>query len=377
MALIGKCIIDQSLFVPWKQLKNHVKTRTVKQCYKKLCTETSGPLPFLILPVVKWNEKSLRKVAMEPDDTVGCLRRRVAQLFGSPSNNCILLFLRSHSDYCQIPTDHDGKTIFDVVDQQCVLYCGIDLAESEAKLLGEERVAIDKQKTAGKYNVWIYHPDGRQECYNAAIGSRVGDLHQHIQSQHAEPIELRSKSYPLLWDHHEEIRSVIPHSHVVCVHSRVDCCKSIAQANCDSTLAAATHTAELYRFFLKHGEPNNEPPAEARASLDEFRQLFLSMNNEDYPVEYKTLIGSLGLELHTVPGLGNCMFLAVSDQSPRVPGNDGRSLRARVCDEMSVNSQRYQEFVADVPFKRYVQEMRRDGTYGTHLELVALCNILA
>jgi OTU domain-containing protein 3 len=87
-----------------------------------------------------------------------------------------------------------------------------------------------------------------------------------------------------------------------------------------------------------------------------------------------------GLMIKDVTGDGNCLFRAVADQLYGQPERHDE-IRARTTDFLDQNADGFAPFVVDMPFDRYVNEMRRNGTWGGNLELQAMsvlldCNIV-
>ena len=97
---------------------------------------------------------------------------------------------------------------------------------------------------------------------------------------------------------------------------------------------------------------------------------------------FRERLDSIGLSVVEVPGNGECLFAASSEQTSGQDYVSPEELRRRVCDELENNRQLYQQF--DTPgesnyFNDYdhrVQEMRKKGTYGENEELVALSKVL-
>ncbi|KXS11699.1 cysteine proteinase [Gonapodya prolifera JEL478] len=80
----------------------------------------------------------------------------------------------------------------------------------------------------------------------------------------------------------------------------------------------------------------------------------------------------LGLRLSDVSGDGNCLFRALSDQMHGNPNSHHVLIRAQVCDYMAQHRDSFAPFCdEDDPFDRHLARMRRDGTYGENLEVVA------
>ncbi|KAG0149006.1 hypothetical protein CROQUDRAFT_654086 [Cronartium quercuum f. sp. fusiforme G11] len=79
---------------------------------------------------------------------------------------------------------------------------------------------------------------------------------------------------------------------------------------------------------------------------------------------------------HTV-GDGNCLFRALSDQFYGTPEHHGR-VRTDVCNYLAEHEARYRAFVdtdEEESWETRLQEMRKQGTYGGHLELSAFASL--
>jgi hypothetical protein len=83
-------------------------------------------------------------------------------------------------------------------------------------------------------------------------------------------------------------------------------------------------------------------------------------------------LSSLGLKMIDCRGDGNCMFRALSHQLLQVDQTEQgyAEVRARVCQEISQNSDNYKPFISE-SFDLYLERMQRDKFYGGNIELVA------
>lgn len=75
---------------------------------------------------------------------------------------------------------------------------------------------------------------------------------------------------------------------------------------------------------------------------------------------------------------GNCLFRSLSDQLTHDYGSNHADVRDKVCNYMAGHKNFFCDFVAlndndeDAPdFETYVSNMRQDGEWGDHVELVA------
>ena len=68
---------------------------------------------------------------------------------------------------------------------------------------------------------------------------------------------------------------------------------------------------------------------------------------------------------------GNCLFNAVS-QALHGTQNKQSQIRKEVCDHIEKYKDEYKCFVADILLDKYIEIMRRDGTWGGDLEICAM-----
>jgi len=84
---------------------------------------------------------------------------------------------------------------------------------------------------------------------------------------------------------------------------------------------------------------------------------------------------SIGLTIKDVAGDGNCLFRAMSDQFTGDP-NGYANYRRQICDYIYHNREDFEPFIEDdEPFEEYIARMRRNATWGGHLEIQA-CSML-
>ncbi|KAJ3340934.1 OTU domain-containing protein 3 [Gonapodya sp. JEL0774] len=89
-------------------------------------------------------------------------------------------------------------------------------------------------------------------------------------------------------------------------------------------------------------------------------------------------LGMLGLRLSDVSGDGNCLFRALSEQVHGDPHTQHGAIRHQICEYMAKNRDSFSPFCdEDDPFDRHLARMRRDGTYGENLEVVAFARAQA
>lgn len=102
-----------------------------------------------------------------------------------------------------------------------------------------------------------------------------------------------------------------------------------------------------------------------------------SFYTTDDSTEIATQLRRLGLVLKDVTGDGNCLFRALSDQ---VHGhaNQHPSIRMDICGHIEANRQLYELFIDedDGTLENRMRRMRKDGTYGGNMEVVAAARTL-
>lgn len=87
-------------------------------------------------------------------------------------------------------------------------------------------------------------------------------------------------------------------------------------------------------------------------------------------------LSRLGLRIRDIDGDGNCLYRAIADQ---LWGEEERHLEVRlaVCDYLETHASRFEMFIAEEDghsFSEHVQLMRALGTFGGHMELVAVAS---
>ncbi|CAH1239392.1 SHOC2 [Branchiostoma lanceolatum] len=131
----------------------------------------------------------------------------------------------------------------------------------------------------------------------------------------------------------------------------------------------------------------------ARTSGDEFvllKWLLTEVRVKDDAFEdnYSRLashVSELGLAFRAeVPGDGNCMFHAVSDQVLRTEGRQisHLQLREQAVDHLRRNPRNARgdhlsDFISNQSWDEYLETMSRDGTWGDHVVLQAMADMLA
>ncbi|RUS16327.1 hypothetical protein BC937DRAFT_91347 [Endogone sp. FLAS-F59071] len=102
----------------------------------------------------------------------------------------------------------------------------------------------------------------------------------------------------------------------------------------------------------------------------------LSKDDDDWGVRELThQLKGMGLYAKVIAGDGNCLFRALSDQHH---GTDTHhtAIRKQVCDYLETNRDTYQYFVEDDgSFEAHLESMRKGGTYGGNMELVAYARL--
>ncbi|KAF9579501.1 hypothetical protein BGW38_004218 [Lunasporangiospora selenospora] len=90
--------------------------------------------------------------------------------------------------------------------------------------------------------------------------------------------------------------------------------------------------------------------------------------------ELKHQLAGLNLQLKDTMGDGNCLFRACADQfygSER----EHAPLRAEVCRYIEEHAEHFRSFLDNVSVEAHVAQMRKNGTYGGNIELVAFARM--
>ncbi|KAF8949553.1 hypothetical protein BGZ46_005105 [Entomortierella lignicola] len=90
--------------------------------------------------------------------------------------------------------------------------------------------------------------------------------------------------------------------------------------------------------------------------------------------ELKHQLAGLNLQLKDTMGDGNCLFRACADQFFGNE-NDHSSLRAEVCQYIEQHSDHFKSFLDNETVEAHVSKMRKNGTYGGNIELVAFARM--
>lgn len=90
--------------------------------------------------------------------------------------------------------------------------------------------------------------------------------------------------------------------------------------------------------------------------------------------ELKHQLAGLNLQLKDTIGDGNCLFRACSDQ---YYGKDNQhaALRAEVCQYIEEHGNHFESFLDDETVEAHVARMRKNGTFGANVELVAFARL--
>jgi OTU domain-containing protein 3 len=109
-------------------------------------------------------------------------------------------------------------------------------------------------------------------------------------------------------------------------------------------------------------------------------------NDED--VQLKRHLAELGLEWVEMNADGNCLFRSLSDQLCGDFGSKHTIIRKHICDYMEKNKEDFEVFLVYEDeddheqqeedardFEHYIEQMREDGDWGGHLELMAAARL--
>ncbi|ORZ18158.1 hypothetical protein BCR42DRAFT_413269 [Absidia repens] len=101
------------------------------------------------------------------------------------------------------------------------------------------------------------------------------------------------------------------------------------------------------------------------------KHILLGDDGEDLDTQLKVL----GLTTKCITGDGNCLFRALSDQYYGYDKHH-KAIRQEVCQYLGQNKDTYQFFVEDdIPFDRYLENMRQDGCFGGHMIIVGFAKL--
>ena len=81
-----------------------------------------------------------------------------------------------------------------------------------------------------------------------------------------------------------------------------------------------------------------------------------------------------GLRENEVGADGNCQFRAIADQLYDSPDRY-KEVRADIVEHLRSNVSLYSGFVHDIQYDAYIEDMRRDRTWGDHVTLQAASNV--
>ncbi|OAQ22598.1 cysteine proteinase [Linnemannia elongata AG-77] len=90
--------------------------------------------------------------------------------------------------------------------------------------------------------------------------------------------------------------------------------------------------------------------------------------------ELKHQLASLNLQLKDTMGDGNCLFRACADQFSGTE-KDHPALRSEVCQYIEDHEEHFKLFLDNETVEAHVSKMRRNGTYGGNIELVAFARM--
>ncbi|KAG0000225.1 hypothetical protein BGZ80_009588 [Entomortierella chlamydospora] len=90
--------------------------------------------------------------------------------------------------------------------------------------------------------------------------------------------------------------------------------------------------------------------------------------------ELKHQLAGLNLQLKDTMGDGNCLFRACADQFFGSESNHN-SLRAEVCQYIEQHADHFSSFLDNETVEAHVSKMRKNGTYGGNIELVAFARM--
>ncbi|KAJ3105012.1 OTU domain-containing protein 3 [Phlyctochytrium planicorne] len=122
------------------------------------------------------------------------------------------------------------------------------------------------------------------------------------------------------------------------------------------------------------GSPSNSTPSEKKQkhAKNNRRQADRDGGDWDEAVSshLKEQLAQLGLRIKDMTGDGNCLFRSLADQLEGNPNNHTYH-RAIVCNHIQKHRDLYEGFFFDETLDQHLARMKRDGSYGENLEVVA------
>jgi len=117
---------------------------------------------------------------------------------------------------------------------------------------------------------------------------------------------------------------------------------------------------------LKQRAPFKTESAEDRSKMSKKALQLLERT------ELETLLKKKGMQIQEIPADGNCMFRSLSFLLHGWADEDHLQMRTEVCQHMEDNKDFFAPFVEDDEgFDAYLGRMRKDGTWGSQMELCA------
>ena len=137
----------------------------------------------------------------------------------------------------------------------------------------------------------------------------------------------------------------------------------------------------------KNKNKNNlKPKSNQNKNKDKFQSTSISINTKGLKIkkkknkqrdfhnleEFKNFIENLGLRIKEVEGDGNCFFRSISDQLVGSENNH-REYRDLACNYIENNKEFLKFFMEDdKPIDEYLEEMKKDSTWGGNIEIYSL-----
>jgi OTU-like cysteine protease len=111
-------------------------------------------------------------------------------------------------------------------------------------------------------------------------------------------------------------------------------------------------------------------------------------SDDDEDAQLKRYVEEQGLELLEMNADGNCLFRSLSDQLCGDFGSKHAIIRQQICDFMEMNKEDFEVFLVYEDkddheqqeedardYEHYIEQMRKDGEWGGHLELNAAARL--
>ena len=108
-----------------------------------------------------------------------------------------------------------------------------------------------------------------------------------------------------------------------------------------------------------------------KANNEDKKSMFDKLNKSKDLKKFKSKLKKNGLFVKIVSGDGNCLFWSFADQLDGNP-NEHKKYREAAVEYISAHSDDFKNYVDDGDLEKYLEKMKKDGTWGGQLEITAL-----